>query len=97
VSVELLLIVAAITYGSRMLGIVVLPVMPPRIAAVLDRMPPALFAGLAMQSLVTPGPELAAPGVVAAAAGALLVAPLRSLPMCLLAGIVAYLLASAIA
>lgn len=95
-SVELLLVVAAITYGSRMLGIVVLPVMSPRIAAVLDRMPPALFAALAMQALVAPGPSPAEPAVVAAAAGALLVAPLRSLPVCLAAGIAAYTLMSAV-
>ena len=93
-SVELLLLVALITYGSRMVGVALLPVMPPRVAAVLDRMPPALFAGLAMQSIVGPGPELAATGVLAAAAGALVVAPLRSMPACLVAGIAAYALAA---
>jgi branched-subunit amino acid transport protein len=94
VSVELILVVAAITYGSRALALAVLPEMPPRIAAVLDRMPPALFAGLAMQALVAPGPAPAGTPVLAAATGALVVTPLRSLPACLLAGMAAYLAAA---
>lgn len=92
-STELLLAVAAITYGSRLAAVALLPPMPPRVAVVLARMPAALFAGLAMHSLIGPGPELAGPSVLAAAAGALLVAPLRSLPICLVAGIAAYGLA----
>jgi hypothetical protein len=92
-SAELILIVAVITYGSRAVGLALLPLMPPRIAAILERMPPALFAGLAMQAIALPGPALAGTGVLAAAAGALLVTPLRSLPACLVAGIAAYALA----
>lgn len=91
-TVELLLLIALITYASRMLALAVLPPMPPRIAMVLERMPTALFAGLAVNSLVRPGPELADPAVLAAAAGAVIVAPLRSLAVCLVAGIAAYIL-----
>jgi branched-subunit amino acid transport protein len=93
-SPELILVVAAITYASRAIGLAALPDLPPRVVAILDRMPSALFAGLAMQALVVPGPAFAAIPVVAAAAGALLVTPLRSLPACLLAGIAAYVLAA---
>jgi branched-subunit amino acid transport protein len=93
-SLEFILLVAAITYGSRAIGLAVLPDLPPRVASTLDRMPPALFAGLAMQALVLPGPTLAGPGVLAAVVGALLVTPRRSLPACLLAGTAAYVAAA---
>jgi branched-subunit amino acid transport protein len=89
-SLEFILVLTAITYGSRMAALVLLPEVPGRLAAVVDRMPSALFAGIAMQSLVAPGPEVAGRGVLAAALGALAVTPLRSLPACLLAGIGAY-------
>jgi branched-subunit amino acid transport protein len=89
-SLEFILLVAAITYGSRAIGLAALPDLPPRVAATLERMPSALFAGLAMQALVLPGPTLAGTGVLAAVACALLVAPRRSLPACLLAGTAAY-------
>jgi hypothetical protein len=54
-------------------------------------MPPALFAGLAAQSLVDASGVLAELPVLVAA-GALLVAPLRSLPLCLAGGAAAYAL-----
>jgi branched-subunit amino acid transport protein len=92
-SLELILLVAAITYGSRAIGLAALPDLSPRVAAVLDRMPSALFAGLAMQALVLPGPTLAGGGILAAVVGALLVTPRRSLPACLLAGTIGYALA----
>jgi branched-subunit amino acid transport protein len=90
---ELVLVIAAITYGSRVLAMAVLPPMPPRLARVLDRMPAPLFAGLAAQALVGPGGEIAAPEVLAAAGGALVISPLRSLPACLLAGMTAWAVA----
>jgi branched-subunit amino acid transport protein len=83
-----------LTYGSRVLALALLPPMPAGVAAVLKRMPAALFAGLATVSLVGPGGELAQPAVLAAALGALLGAPLRSLPICLVGGFVAYVLAA---
>jgi branched-subunit amino acid transport protein len=90
---ELLLVIAVITYGSRALAMALLPPMPPRVARVLDRMPAPLFAGLAAQALVGPGGEVAAPEVLAAAGGALVISPLRSLPACLVAGLAAWVAA----
>lgn len=96
-TVQLLLLIAAITYGSRVGALALLPPMPQRVAVVLARMPTALFAGLAMHSLISPGPEIASTTVLAAAAGAVLVAPLRSLPICLLAGVAAYVVVATMA
>jgi branched-subunit amino acid transport protein len=93
---ELVLVIAAITYGTRALALAILPPMPPRLARVLERMPAPLFAGLAAQALVGPGGDVAAPEVLAAAAGALLISPLRSLPACLLAGMAAWIVAGAL-
>jgi branched-subunit amino acid transport protein len=90
---ELLLVITAITYGSRALALAVLPPMPPPLARVLDRMPAPLFAGLAAQAVVGPGGEIAAPEVLAAVGGALVASPLRSLPACLIAGLAAWLAA----
>lgn len=90
---ELVLILAAITYGSRALALAFLPPLPSRLARVLDRMPAPLFAGLAAQALVGPGGEVAAPEVLAAAGGAIVMSPLRSVPACLVAGLVAWLVA----
>lgn len=87
---ELILVLAVLTYGSRALPLVALPPLPYRLRSVVDRVPPALFAGLAVNSLVLPGPGLAPGEVLAAALGALVVAPFRSLPVCLAAGLVAY-------
>ena len=92
-SLELILLVAAITYASRAIGLAALPDLSPRVSAVLERMPSALFAGLAMQTMVLPGPVLAGSGVLAAAVAALLVAPRHSLPACLVAGTIGYALA----
>jgi branched-subunit amino acid transport protein len=96
VSLELLTALVALTYGSRAVALAVLPPMPAWLSAILDRMPPALFAGLAAQALVDPTEGPAAMPVLAAAAGALALAPLRSLPVCLLGGIAAYALAVAL-
>jgi branched-subunit amino acid transport protein len=93
-SVELLVALVALTYGSRVAALAVLPPLPTRLSAIFDRMPPALFAGLAAQSLLDASGAPAAFPVLAAAAGALVVAPLRSLPLCLVGGAVAYALAA---
>ena len=92
-SPELILVIAAITYGSRALALAFLPPLPPRLARLFDRMPAPLFAGLAAQALVGPGGQVAAPDVLAAAAGAIVVSPLRSVPACLVAGLVAWIVA----
>ena len=89
---ELILLLAAITYGSRAAALLLLPSLPHRLRVVLDRMPSALFAGLAAHSLVQPGLGLVEMPILAATAGAVVAAPLRSLPICLLSGVAAYLL-----
>jgi branched-subunit amino acid transport protein len=90
---ELVLVIAVLTYGSRALALAFLPPLPPRLARVFDRMPAPLFAGLAAQALVGPGGEVAAPEVLAAAGGAIVLSPLRSVPACLTAGLVAWVIA----
>lgn len=90
---ELLAILAVITYGSRAVALVLVPSLPPAVTRVLDRMPAPLFAGLAIHALLGPTGELAGPQTLAATAGALIAAPLRSLPVCLLAGLAGYLIA----
>jgi branched-subunit amino acid transport protein len=92
VSWELIAVLAAITYGSRALAMAAMPQVPARARLFLDRVPPALFAGLAAHSVSLPGGGLMGPEVLAGAAGAIVVAPLRSLPLCLAAGVAAYLL-----
>lgn len=94
---ETMLILAALTYGSRAAALAFLPPMPPAVAAVLARMPSPLFAGLAASALLTPEGGLAGIPVLAATIGALVAAPLRSLPVCLVVGLTAYLFASLIA
>jgi branched-subunit amino acid transport protein len=92
-SYELIALVALLTYGSRMAALVLLPPMPPRVAGVLERMPPALFAGLAATSLLAPDGTFGSPAVLVATAAAIAAAPLRSLMACLLAGLAGYALA----
>jgi branched-subunit amino acid transport protein len=88
----LMLLVGAITFASRAVSLVFLPQLPSRIRHVLDRMPTAIFAGLAAHSLVLPGSGLADIHTLAAAVGALIVTPRHSLPLCLVAGICGYVL-----
>ena len=95
-SYELIALVALITYGSRMAALALLPPMPPRIAIVLERMPPALFAGLATTSVLTSDGSIGAPSVLVATLAAVIAAPLRSLMACLLAGIAGYAVAVAL-
>ncbi len=88
---ELVLVIGAITYFSRAVSVVALPQLPARVRHVRDRMPAAIFAGLAAHSLVVPSGGLADVHTLAAAAGALIAAPLRSLLLCLVAGLGGYL------
>lgn len=91
---ELILVLGALTYASRAAALVLLPSLPTGVRQVLDRMPAGLFAGLAMHSLIQPGTGLADAPILAATAGAVAVAPFRSLPACLIAGVVGYGLVS---
>lgn len=94
---ELILGLAAMTFASRALALTYLPALPERLAIILDRMPPALFAGLAAISLINPEGAVVDTPIVAAAAGALLAAPRRSLPVCLVAGLAAYAVVAVLA
>jgi branched-subunit amino acid transport protein len=88
----LIFLVAALTYLSRAAATALLPPAEGRILKFVDRLPVPLFAGLAMFSLVGDAsafPELPA---AAAALGALVVTPRRSLGLTLVAGLAAYAL-----
>ena len=87
---ELVAVLGGLTYLSRAMAVVLLPSLPERLREFLDRMPAALFAGLAVHSIVSAGGTLADGPTLAGAAAAALVAPFRSLPVCLIAGIAGY-------
>lgn len=84
--------VALITYGSRALALVFLPAPSGQFEAVLGRMPAPIFASLATLTLITDKGQLTTGPVVLAALGALILAPRRSLALCLVAGFAGYLL-----
>jgi branched-subunit amino acid transport protein len=81
---------AAITYGSRLSAMVLLPRPSGQVAAVLARVPAAIFASLATLSLITPDRQLVELPILIATTAALLVAPRRSFAVCLAAGMVGY-------
>jgi hypothetical protein len=83
--------IAAITYGSRLAAMAVLPRPSGRVEALLSRVTPAIFASLATLSLITPQGGLVEAPVLLAALGALLAAPRRSFALCLVAGLAGYL------
>jgi branched-subunit amino acid transport protein len=89
VSTVLIVTIAFLTYASRALALVFMPTPPARLTAVLDRIPSALFAALAVTSLVPDG-QLAAASIVSAAIGAVIAAPTRSLLLILAAGLGGY-------
>ena len=81
---------AAITYGSRLSAMVLLPRPSPSVEAVLSRVPAAIFASLATLSLITPERQLVEVPILVATAAAVIVAPRRSFALCLAAGIAGY-------
>lgn len=91
---EILVGLAVLTYVTRAAALTFLPPMPGAVARILDRMPPALFAGLAVQGLLSPTAGLAPLPIMVAAGAAAIVSPRRSLLVCLIAGLIAYTLAS---
>jgi len=93
---ELILALAVMTFASRALALAYLPTLPERLAVILDRMPPALFAGLAAISLIKSEGGVVGTPILAAAGGALLASPRRSLPVCLAAGLIAYAVVAAL-
>ncbi|HEX5579252.1 MAG TPA: AzlD domain-containing protein [Candidatus Limnocylindria bacterium] len=84
--------VAAITYGSRLAAMAVLPRPSGRVERILERVVPAIFASIATLSLITDQPGLVDGPILLAAAGALLVAPRRSFALCLVAGLAGYVI-----
>ena len=84
------LAVAAITDGSRLSAMVLLPRPSARLEAILARIPAAIFASLATLSLITPERQLVGAPILIATAAAILVAPRRSFALCLAAGIAGY-------
>jgi branched-subunit amino acid transport protein len=93
VSIALILVVGALTYGSRALSLALLPEPPERLRAILDRVPAPLFAGLASASLFQDGEPLDVEAW-GAAFGAVAAAPKRSLLWALMGGAVGYALFS---
>ena len=81
--------IALMTYASRALALVLMPHPSERVRIVLDRIPASLFASLAALSIVDGG-TVAPPTTICAAAGALVVAPTRSLLWVLVGGLVGY-------
>jgi hypothetical protein len=90
VSPLMLVAIALMTYASRAAAVVFLPPPGGRFGAILGRMPAPIFAGLATLTLVADDRSLAGAPVLCAAAGALLVSPKRSLPLCLIGGVAGY-------
>ncbi|MGH2757875.1 MAG: AzlD domain-containing protein [Actinomycetota bacterium] len=88
-SIWLILAIAALTYGSRAVALVAMPMPSTRVRAILDRIPAPLFASLAAISLFEHG-EPAASITWCAALGAVIAAPTRSLLWVLVAGVVGY-------
>jgi branched-subunit amino acid transport protein len=89
-SIWLLATIALVTYASRAAALAFLPRPAGRFEAVLSRMPAPIFASLATLTLVTEEQALAGGSLLTAAAGALLVSPRRSFPLCLVGGISGY-------
>lgn len=69
---------------------VLLPRPSPRFETILSRIPAPIFASLATATLLSDGGALASGPTLAAAAGALLLSPARSLLLCLVGGAAGY-------
>jgi branched-subunit amino acid transport protein len=89
-SALVLVAIALITYASRAAAVVLLPRPSPRFEAILSRIPAPIFASLATATLLGDGGALVNAPTLAAAAGALLLSPARSLLLCLIGGAVGY-------
>lgn len=81
---------ALITYVSRAVPVVLLPRPSLRIETILARIPAPIFASLATATLLGDGGAPVSGPTLAAAAGALLLSPARSLLPCLIGGAVGY-------
>jgi branched-subunit amino acid transport protein len=90
VSPLVLAALALITYVSRAVPVVLLPRPSLHIETILSRIPAPIFASLATATLLGDGGALVSGPTLAAAAGALLLSPARSLLPCLIGGAVGY-------
>jgi len=90
VSPLLLITLALITYVSRAVAVVLLPRPSPRFETILSRIPAPIFASLATATLLGDGGGPVDGPTLAAAAGALLLSPARSLLLCLIGGAAGY-------
>lgn len=85
-----LITLALITYVSRAVPLVLLPRPSPRFETILSRIPAPIFASLATATLLGNGGGPVDGPTLAAAAGALLTSPARSLLVCLIGGAAGY-------
>jgi branched-subunit amino acid transport protein len=92
----LLISIGLITYASRAAALVFLPRPSPRMEDVLARMPAPIFASLAVLTLIDADGGLAGGPVLVAALGGLVMAPKRSLPLCLVGGLIGYVAGQAL-
>ena len=92
----LLMAIGLITYASRAAALVFLPRPSPLMEDVLARMPAPIFASLAVLTLIDADGGLAGGPVLLAALGGLAVTPKRSLPICLVGGLIGYVVGQAL-
>lgn len=92
----LVLIVALVTYLSRVAALVLFPTPTGAVETTLRRVPAPLFAGLAVATLVGGDGTWPPVPMVVAVVAAVVVAPRRSLGWCLVAGLVGYGVAAAL-
>ena len=85
-----LVVLALMTYLSRAAAVVLLPRPSPRFETILSRIPAPIFASLATATLLGDGGGPVDGPTLAAAAGALLLSPARSLLLCLIGGAAGY-------
>jgi hypothetical protein len=90
VSLLVLISLALITYVSRAVAVVLLPRPSTRFETILSRIPAPIFASLATATLLADFGAPESGPTLAAAAGALLLSPARSLLLCLIGGAVGY-------
>jgi hypothetical protein len=87
----LIIVLGAIVYASRAIGLAFMPDSAGRLQAILERLPGPLFAALAVVALVNDAGAIRSTTSVVAALFALAVTPTRSLPLIFAAGITGYL------
>ena len=90
----LVFVAAAVTFGSRVAALAVLPPPQGAVARVVNRLPAPLFAALGALSLTSSEAGVADPPMLAAVACALMATRWRSLLLTLAAGLAGFALAS---